>query len=126
VNRRVPWWQAFLSVPLLVGLFIGEQRLRLSLTGHQTVQVIIVLFVFGLLTLWLKAQDGALIHEEYRRHQMTFVEREDVAPVFGSEASVRGFPPVSSPRSSAGQAEPLPLPPVEVHPLESPSRHSLN
>jgi hypothetical protein len=126
VNRRVPWWQAFTLVPLLVGLFISEQRLRLSLTGHQIVQVIIVLFVFGLLSLWLKAQDGALIQEEYRRHPMTFEVREDKAPVYGSETSVRDFPAVSSRRSSAGQAEPLRLPPVEVHPLESPSRHSLN
>jgi hypothetical protein len=55
MNRRVPWWQAFAFVPLLVGLFVGEQRLR-SLRSHQTVRVIIVL-VFGLLNLWLKAQD---------------------------------------------------------------------
>ena len=92
MNRRIPWWQAFAFVPLLAGLFVGEQRLRLSSTGHQTVQVIIVLFVFGLLTLWLKAQDGALIQQEYRRHQMTFYEREATPPYSELESPGREFP----------------------------------
>jgi hypothetical protein len=125
MNRRVPWWQAFAFVPLLVGLFVGEQRLRFSPAGHQTVQVIIVLFIFGLLNLWLKAQDGARIWEEVIRHRMTFEERQ-------AEPGGRAFEPAEweegpalRPDSNA-PAEKHRLPPAAIHPVEQQTHHSLN
>jgi hypothetical protein len=125
MNRRVPWWQAFAFVPLLVGLFVGEQRLRFSPAGHQTVQVIIVLFIFGLLNLWLKAQDGALIREEILRHQMTFEERLAEPGDRASEQAEREDGPVLL-ASSTAPAGLYRLPTVAIHPVGDPSHHSLN
>jgi hypothetical protein len=125
VNRGVPWWQAFAFVPLLVGLFVGEQRLRLSPAGHQTVQVIIVLFIFGLLNLWLKAHDGARIREEVFRHRMTFEERQLKPGGRAFEEAEWEESPALWPDSNA-PAEMVRLPPVAIHPVEQQTHHSLN
>jgi hypothetical protein len=123
MNRRVPWWQAFAFVPLLVGLFVGEQQLRMSPTGHQTVQVIIVLFIFGLVNLWLKAQDGARIREESVRHRMIFEERQS-EPSASEQADREGNPVLLG--DSTAPAELYRRPTVAIHPAESHSNHSLN
>jgi hypothetical protein len=54
------WWQLYLTFPLLIALFLLDSRLRLSTHGHQAVQVGIVLLVYGLIHLWLKANRSAL------------------------------------------------------------------
>ena len=57
---RPKWWQLYLIFPLLIALFMLDNRLKLSLRGHQVVQIGIILFVFGLMYLWLKANARAL------------------------------------------------------------------
>jgi len=57
---RPKWWQVYLTLPLLIGLFILDNRLKLSLRGHQVVQVGIILLVYGLIHLWMKANARAL------------------------------------------------------------------
>lgn len=52
---RVKWWQLYLAVPLLIGLFMLDSRLRISVRWHQAVQIGIILFVYGLIQLWLNA-----------------------------------------------------------------------
>jgi hypothetical protein len=54
------WWQLYLLLPLLVGLFLVDFRLELSTRGHQIVQIGILLFVYWLVHLWLKANEPAL------------------------------------------------------------------
>lgn len=54
------WWQLYLIFPLLIGLFILEHQLKASTRGHQAVQIGIVLVVYGLIHLWLKANSSAL------------------------------------------------------------------
>jgi hypothetical protein len=72
MKRRVTWWPAIALVPLTMALLVGEQRLALSPTWHQTAQIAIVLFAFGLATMWLKLQDPAFQQEDIERYRMTF------------------------------------------------------
>ena len=57
---RPKWWQVYLTFPLLIALFAVDSRLKLSVRGHQVVQIGIVLLVYGLIRLWLKANARAL------------------------------------------------------------------
>jgi hypothetical protein len=59
-NPRPNWWQLYLTFPLLIILFVADSRLRISSRGHQAVQIGIVLLVFGLIHLWIKANSSAL------------------------------------------------------------------
>ena len=57
---RPKWWQIYLTLPLLILLFVVDSRLKISTRGHQAVQIAIVLLVYGLIHLWLKANATAL------------------------------------------------------------------
>lgn len=54
------WWQVYLTFPLLIALFVLDARLKISTRGHQAVQIGIVLLIYGLIHLWLKANTTAL------------------------------------------------------------------
>ncbi len=69
-NSRPKWWQLYLIFPLLIVLFIMDSRLKISSRGHQAVQIGIVLLVYGLIHLWLKANAKAfrqIDESQYRR-----------------------------------------------------------
>jgi hypothetical protein len=73
---RPKWWQVYLTFPLLIMLFLADNRLKLSEHGHQAVQIGIVLLVYGLVHLWLKANATALSRMDQRRlHQTVTVTR---------------------------------------------------
>jgi len=57
---RPKWWQLYLTVPLLIALFALDSLLKLSVRGHQALQIGIVLLIYGLMHLWLKANARAL------------------------------------------------------------------
>ncbi len=59
-NACPKWWQLYLTFPLLIVLFILEHQLKISARGHQAVQIGIVLLIYGLIHLWLKANSSAL------------------------------------------------------------------
>jgi len=65
---RPKWWQLYLVMPLLLLLFAMDNRLKLSVRGHQAVQIGIVLLVYGLVRLWLKANSSALTKADYRQY----------------------------------------------------------
>ena len=66
-NIRPKWWQLYLTFPLLVAVFLVDNRLRLSTRGHQAVQIAILVLVFGLVHLWLKANARALSRMDQQR-----------------------------------------------------------
>ena len=73
---RPKWWQLYLTFPLLIALFALDNRLKITTRGHQAVQIGIVLIVFGLVHLWLKANATALSRMDQRRlHQTVTVTR---------------------------------------------------
>ena len=57
---RPKWWQVYLTFPLLIALFAVDSRLKLSIRGHQAIQIGTVLLVYGLIHAWLKANARAL------------------------------------------------------------------
>ena len=65
------WWQLYLTLPLLIALFMLDSRLRLSARGHQAVQIGILLLVYGLVHLWLKANATALSNMDQRQYHGT-------------------------------------------------------
>jgi len=66
-NLRPKWWQLYLTLPLLIVLFIVDNRLGITTRGHQVVQIGIVLLVYGLIHLWLKANASALSKMDQKR-----------------------------------------------------------
>lgn len=70
-DARPKWWQVYLTFPLLIGLFMLDFRLKLSERGHQAVQIGILLFVYGLVHLWLKANSAALSKMDGRQSRGT-------------------------------------------------------
>jgi hypothetical protein len=54
-------WLLFALLPLLAALFVVEYRAPLSPGGHTGVQVGIVLFIYGLEWLWLRANTLQLL-----------------------------------------------------------------
>jgi hypothetical protein len=54
------WWQLYLTFPFLIALFVLDARLKISARGHKFVQIGIVLLVYGLILLWLRANRSAL------------------------------------------------------------------
>jgi hypothetical protein len=68
---RPKWWQVYLTFPLLIALFMLDNRLKLSERGHLTVQIGIILLVYGLVHLWLKANAKALSNMDQRQFHGT-------------------------------------------------------
>jgi hypothetical protein len=63
-SLRPKWWQLYLTFPLLIVLFVLDSRLRISTSGHEFVQIGIILLIYGLIHLWLKANRSALSKED--------------------------------------------------------------
>jgi len=68
---RPKWWQVYLTFPLLITLFMLDNRIKLSERGHQAVQIGIILLVYGLVHLWLKANAKALSNINQRQFHGT-------------------------------------------------------
>ena len=68
---RPKWWQVYLTFPLLIVLFLADNHLKLSEHGHQAVQIGIILFVYWLIHLWLKANAKALSNMDQRQFHGT-------------------------------------------------------
>ena len=68
---RPKWWQLYLTFPLLIALFAADNRFKLSVRGHQAVQIGIVLIVYGLIHLWQKANATALSEMDRRQYRGT-------------------------------------------------------
>jgi hypothetical protein len=56
-------------VPLAAGLFWLEMKMTLSETEHRAADVGIVLLIFGLVELWLRANRLAILNEDYKKQK---------------------------------------------------------
>ena len=57
---RPKWWQLYLTFPLLIMLFVLDHNLDLSEGGHSAVQIGTLLLIYGLDSIWIKKNTGAL------------------------------------------------------------------
>ena len=105
VSLHPKWWQLYLIFPLLLVLFVLDSRLRISTRGHEFVQIGIILLVYGLIHLWLKANRSALSEED--REQPFKIYRIIV------------IPPIESPELEGTKRSILELPDSEIQGLLS-------
>jgi len=73
-RRRPSWWQLWLLLPALGILAFLEARASLSPAGHRVVEVAIVLVVYGLVSVWLRANQARLLRESRDGLSQTRVE----------------------------------------------------
>jgi hypothetical protein len=60
-KRHPQWWQLYIGLPLLVGLFWSEMQLPLTPTENIIAQLGILILIFGFVQLWLHANRSALM-----------------------------------------------------------------
>jgi hypothetical protein len=103
MSSNPKWWQLYLLLPLAVVLFVLERGLPFPTSGHQVVQIGIVLVIFGLVYFWLRANSAALTETEQERHQWKATLIVSVIP----------NPPDGEARGGNGRQPELPLPKPE-------------
>jgi hypothetical protein len=78
-DRQPVWWLLYTLVPLMGGLLVLEHQAALSSAGHKLAQIGIVLCIYGLVWLWLRASTLALLRVPYNTYGKTYVDEEDRA-----------------------------------------------
>jgi hypothetical protein len=63
------WGILYMVLPLSAGLFWLQMQAPLLEAGHRAAEVGVVLFTFGLVALWLRANRLAILGEDYRQHE---------------------------------------------------------
>ena len=73
-GRRPSWWQLWLLFPVLGILAFLETGASLSPAGHRVVEVAIILVVYGLVSVWLRANQARVLDESRDALAQTRVE----------------------------------------------------
>jgi hypothetical protein len=73
-RRRPSWWQLWLLLPALGILAFLEVRASLSPAGHRVVEVATILVIYGLVSVWLRANQAGLLRESRDGLSQTTVE----------------------------------------------------
>jgi len=73
--RQPVWWVLSALVPLMGGLLVLEHRISLSPAGHRCTQISIVVCIYGLVWLWLRANTLALLRVASNTYEKTYDER---------------------------------------------------
>lgn len=63
-KKNPKWWQLYLMLLGLVGLFWAETRAILSQTEHTIAEIGILCLIFGFVRMWLRANRSALLRME--------------------------------------------------------------
>lgn len=66
-NDSPKWWQLYLIFPSLVGLFVFDHRLNISIGGHEIVQIGSLALVLSFVYIWIKANTDALSRLDQRK-----------------------------------------------------------
>jgi uncharacterized membrane protein YhaH (DUF805 family) len=88
-KRNEPaWWMLYALAPVMGGLLVIESRIPLSLAWHKSIQSIqlgIILVVYGLIWAWVQANDFALLrHRQGRcRDENRIATSSDDSPSIG-------------------------------------------
>ena len=129
-KSHAKWWQLYITLPILVGLFAIEMRLPLTNVENIAAQLGILLLIYGFIHLWLRANRRALsgldeeqgewrmrVYEIPPNPQASLPERNSDRPLFQfPEAGLKGvlsdtFELVDSEKGSAALPE-------TIHPKE--------
>jgi hypothetical protein len=91
-TRAPAWWTLYALVPVMGGLFVTEFRAPLSPGWHKAVQVSIILFVYGFVWVWLRANDRAMLLGSANRTSLYREVRDDRDAAQGSARGSPGTP----------------------------------
>ncbi len=90
-QAKPKWWQLYLTFPLLIALFALESRLHISASGHEITQLCILLLVYGLIHVWIKANLGLSAQINQKRPSTTITIISIDPSWSSSDASRPGF-----------------------------------
>jgi hypothetical protein len=65
-KQNARWWQVYLMVPVLLGLFWPETRAPLTQTEHVIAELGILALIFSAVRWWLRANRSALMSSDAR------------------------------------------------------------
>ncbi len=68
-GNKPNWWLLYLTVPLMIGALVVESQLGASEEAHRVMEFGIVVVCFGLMWLWVRANESALVYQEYVKRQ---------------------------------------------------------
>ncbi len=71
-NHKPQWWQVYIMLPILAGLFVLEIRLGLKGTANVLAQLGILFLVYGFMHLWIRANRRALMSLDEERGEWEF------------------------------------------------------
>ena len=63
-KQQPKWWQVYVALPLLLGLFWPETHARLTRTDHILAELGILGLIFGFMRLWQQANRSAFMSSE--------------------------------------------------------------
>jgi hypothetical protein len=72
-HRRPAWWVLYALVPLMGGLLLAEHHALLTPVWHTCVRIGIVLFIYGLVWIWLHVNTVALLLTDQDTPVRTYV-----------------------------------------------------
>jgi hypothetical protein len=61
-KRNPKWWQVYLALPVLMGLFWLEMQIPLTYTENVLAQLGLLFLFFGYVQRWLRENRSALMH----------------------------------------------------------------
>jgi hypothetical protein len=65
-KRKPQWWQLYIGLPLLCGLFVFEINMHLNQTDNTILQLAILGLIFVFMRMWLRSNRGALLELDER------------------------------------------------------------
>jgi hypothetical protein len=91
-TRAPAWWTLYAVVPVMGGLLVAEFRAPLSPGWHKAVQAGIILFVYGFVWVWLRANDRAMLLDSANRTSLFMEVRDDGDAAQGVARGLPGAP----------------------------------
>jgi hypothetical protein len=120
-DRQPIWWVLYTLVPLMGGLLVLESGISLSPAGHKFAQISIVVCIYGLVWLWLRANALALLCVAKHTYEKTYVERTYAVEPHRVAQPLRS--PLAPRRAYARQAM---VRHSKRHPMPQPYRMEIN
>ncbi len=68
-KSKPTWCLLYLTVPLMIVLLLTDARMAYPLVVHRVAEFAIVTVSFGLMAVWAKANDTALMNEEIEKER---------------------------------------------------------
>jgi hypothetical protein len=66
-NSHTKWWSLYLPLTLVLSLFVVEARAHLTSAGHRAAEIGLVLLLYGIVWLWINANERGLFEEERQK-----------------------------------------------------------